>query len=214
MVKLIYQVGVPTIVMQSIGSVMVYGMNRILVGFTETAATVFGVYFKLQSFFFMPVFGLNNAMVPIVAYNYGARRPERIMETIKLSLKVALCFMLLGIALFQLMPGTLLKLFQASENMLGIGSTALRIISFHYFFAGFCIIAISVFQALNKAMFSLVVSIIRQLVVLLPAAWLLSRTGVLAAVWWSFPIAEFVAVCMCAVFMKRTYDTQVKGLAG
>ena len=174
----IYSVGIPSIVMQSIGSVMVFGMNQILIAFTQTATAVFGVYFKLQSFIFMPVFGLNNGMVPIVAYNYGARKPARIMKTIRLSVCYAVGIMLVGLLIFQFASPALLRLFQSGESasgdLLRIGVPALRIISYSFLFAGYCIVATAVFQALGHGVLSLVVSVVRQLFVLLPVAFLLS----------------------------------------
>ena len=210
----IYSVGVPSIAMQSIGSVMVFGMNQILISFTATATAVLGVYFKLQSFFFMPVFGLNNGMVPIVAYNYGARKPDRIARTIRLSVIYAVCIMLIGLLLFQLIPQVFLSMFMAegetSGDMLTIGVPALRTISLSFLFAGVCVVASSVFQALGHGVLSLIVSVVRQLVVLLPAAFLLSRTGGLDLVWWSFPIAELFSVALCALFLRRVYLREIK----
>jgi len=209
-IKKIYSVGLPSIIMGSIGSIMTYGMNRILISFTVTATAVFGVYFKLQSFVFMPVFGLNNGMVPILAFNLGARKKERIVQTIRLSILYAVCIMMIGLVVFQFMPEKLLMLFNASEEMLSIGVPALRTISISFLFAGFCVIAISVFQALGKGMLSLIVSVIRQLVVLLPSAYVLSLTGSMNAVWWAFPIAEFVSLIVSAFFLKRVYVRDIK----
>ena len=200
----IYAVGVPSIIMQAIGSVMTYGMNRILLGFTSTAAAVFGVYFKLQSFVFMPVFGLNNGLVPIIAYNYGAGKKDRLVKAIKLSVCYAIGIMLVGVLVFQIIPGPLLKLFDASEQMLQIGIPALRIISTHFVLAAFGIVCGSVFQALGNAVYSMIVSLTRQLIVLLPAAYLLAQTGDVTKVWWAFPIAELVSVTVSAIFMMQT----------
>lgn len=212
----IYSVGLPSIAMQSIGSVMVFGMNQILIAFTATATAVFGVYFKLQSFIFMPVFGLNNGMVPIVAYNYGAQKPDRIIKTIKLSILYAVSIMLLGFLAFQLVPDVLLSMFVAegdtTGDLLTIGVPALRVISLSFLFAGFCIVCSSVFQALGHGVLSLVVSVVRQLVVLLPAAFVLSRIHGLDTVWWSFPIAELFAVTLCALFLRRVYRKEIKGM--
>lgn len=209
----IYSVGLPSIGMQSIGSVMVFGMNQILIAFTATATAVFGVYFKLQSFIFMPVFGLNNGMVPIVAYNYGARKPQRIVSTIKLSVLYAVGIMLLGLAAFQLVPDVLLGMFlsaeDASTDLITIGVPALRTISYSFLFAGFCIVCSSVFQALGHGVLSLVVSVVRQLMVLLPVALLLSKAHGLDAVWWAFPIAELFAVTLCAIFLRRVYRKEI-----
>ncbi len=199
----IYKVGVPSIIMQSIGSVMTYGMNQILMVFSSTAAAVFGVYFKLQSFIFMPVFGLNNGMVPIIAFNYGAQNRERLVKTIKLSMMYAITLMCLGTLVFNLIPDKLLLLFEASDNMLAMGVPALRIISLHFLLAGFCIIGGSVFQALGNAVYSMINSICRQIVVLLPAAYLLSKLGNVNYVWFAFPIAEFMSVAMTSIFMVK-----------
>ena len=212
----IYSVGIPSIIMQSIGSVMVFGMNKILISFTTTATAVFGVYFKLQSFIFMPVFGLNNGMVPIVAYNYGARRPDRIMKTIKLSITYAVCIMLVGLLIFQFAPDVMLNLFRAegdSGDMLTIGVPALRIISLSFLFAGYAIVCSSVFQALGHGVLSLAVSVVRQLVVLLPVGFLLSLTGKLELVWWAFPIAELFSLTLCTIFLRRVYLHEIKPLS-
>ncbi len=211
----IYSVGVPSIAMQSIGSVMVFGMNQILLTFTATATAVFGVYFKLQSFIFMPVFGLNNGLVPIVAYNYGARQPKRILRAIQLSVIYATAIMLLGLLAFQLIPQVFLSIFMsegASGDMLSIGVPALRIISLSFVFAGFGIVCSSVFQALGHGVLSLLVSLVRQLIVLLPAAFVLSRTLGLDAVWWSFPIAELFSVVLSALFLRRVHRKEIHPL--
>lgn len=199
----IYEVGIPSIIMQAIGSVMIYGMNRILIAFSSTAVAVFGVYFKLQSFIFMPVFGLNNGMVPIIAYNYGAGKKDRLIKTLKLSIIYAVGLMLLGVIIFQVFPAPLFALFDASETMIAIGIPALRIISLSFIFAGFCIVCGSLFQALGNGVYSMVVSIARQLLVLLPVAYLLSLSGKVEAVWWAFPIAEIVSLSLTVFFMFR-----------
>ncbi len=199
----IMKISIPSIIMSAISSVMTFIMNIILVGFTETAAAVFGIYFKLQSFVFMPVFGLNNAMVPIIAYNYGAGKPERMRKTMKLSMMYAVLIMLLGLAVFQIIPEKLLLFFDASPHLLEIGVPALRIISLSFIFAGYCIISSSTCQALGYSMYSLWLSLLRQLVVLVPAAYLLSLTGVLRNVWLSFPIAEIVSVIIATIFIRR-----------
>ena len=200
----IYRVGIPSIVMQSIGSIMTFCMNRILFTFTPTATAVFGAYFKIQSFVFMPVFGLNNGMVPIISYNYGAAKLDRVKKTIKLTILTAVCIMVAGFSLFQFIPDKLLMLFDASESMLGIGTVALRIISTSFLLAGFCIIAGSVCQAIGNPFYSLIVAVTRQLVVLLPVAWLLSLSGRLELVWLSFPIAELASLTLSAIFLRRT----------
>ncbi len=190
MIGEIYKIGVPSIIMVAIGSAMTYLLNRILIPFTETAAAVFGVYFKLQSFVFMPVFGMNNGTIPIIAFNYGAGNRERMIKTVRFSMVIACSIMAVGTLLMQLFPGTMLKIFDASDNMLSIGIPALRTISISFVLAGFCIAMGSVFQAIGKSYFSMIVSFTRQLVVLVPVAYLLSKTGVLENVWWAFPIAE------------------------
>lgn len=208
----IYSVGVPTIVMNSIGSVMVFGLNQILIAFTDTATAVFGIYFKLQSFIFMPVFGLNNGMVPIIAYNYGARNRKRILDTMKLSVITAVSVMLIGLVVAELFPAQLLGLFEASEEMLRIGIPALRIICTCFIFAGFGIVSGSVFQALGHGVLSMIVSIVRQLLVLLPAAYLLSLSGRLELVWLAFPIAELASVAVCMIFTRRIIRTVIDPL--
>ncbi len=211
-IRRIYAVGVPSIVLSSIGSVMTFGLNQILNAFTTTATAVFGVYFKVQSFAFMPVFGLNNGMVPIVSYNLGAQKKRRLMDTVKFAMLVAVGYMLACLAVIQGLAVPILALFNASPDMLTIGVPALRIISLSFVFAGFSVICASTFQALGNGVLSMVVSIIRQLVVLLPAAYLLSLTGRLEAVWWSFPIAEVCALVLSAFFLSHTYQKIVKPL--
>ena len=209
----IYAVGFPSILMVAISSIMTYVMNKILIGFTSTAVAVFGAYFKLQSFVFMPTFGLNNGMIPIVAYNYGARKRSRVTSTIKLSVVFAETMMFVGVLIFQFFGESLLKYgFDASETMLALGVPALRTISLHFLLAGFCIISSSVFQALGNGVFSLIISFARQLLVLLPTAWLLSLSGRVDMVWWSFVIAEFVSLVLCAVFLKVIYNKKLKNL--
>lgn len=203
LIGIIYQVGLPSIIMQSIGSIMTYGMNRILVTFTETATAVFGVYFKLQSFIFMPVFGLNNGMVPIIAYNYGAGKKYRVIKTMKLSILYAVGIMLVGLSVMEIFPHVLLGFFNASENMLAIGVPALRIICLSFVFAGYCIVAGTVFQALGNGVYSMLVSVARQLLVLLPVAYFLSKLGNVNYVWWSFPIAELMSVAMTTFFLVK-----------
>lgn len=202
--KEIYRVGIPSTIMQAIGSVMTFGLNRILISFTEAATAVFGAYFKLQSFIFMPIFGLNNGMVPIVAYNYGAARMDRVKKTIKLTIMTAMSIMFVGFLAFQFIPALLLGMFSPSAEMLAVGPVALRTISYSFLLAGFCIIAGSVCQAIGNPMYSLIVSVCRQLVVLLPAAWLLAQTGNLDLVWLSFPIAELMSLLLSTIFLRRT----------
>ena len=202
----IYKVGVPSIIMQSIGSVMTYGMNLILEAF-GAAQTVFGIYFKLQSFIFMPVFGLNNGMVPIIAYNFGAGSRERVVKTMKSSIGYAVCIMLVGLAAMELFPAQLIGLFdeEATSELLVIGVPALRTICLSFCFAGYCIVVGSVFQALGNGVYSMLVSIARQLCVLLPVAWLFSLSGDVNLIWWAFPIAELVSLGMSTYFLMRIH---------
>ena len=203
-IKRILEIGIPSVLMISIGSIMTYAMNKILIVFTPTAVAVFGVYFKLQSFVFMPIFGLNNGMVPILAYNYGARRTDRIHKTIKLSVIYAVGIMLAGLIIFEVIPDKLLLLFNASDDMLSIGVHALRVVCLSYIFAGFCIITSSVCQAFGHGVYSLYIAVVRQIVVLVPSAFVLARLGGLSSVWWSFPVAETAAVLMSIFFLKRS----------
>ena len=208
----IYQIGVPSIIMQSIGSVMTTGMNLILMGISSTAAAVFGVYFKLQSFFFMPVFGLNNGLIPIISYNFGARKKKRMINTLKYGYLIAFIFTFVGFLCFEIMPAQLLSLFEASDKMLKIGVPALRVIGVHYLIAWFCIVTGTLFQAVGKATYSLYVSVARQLVVLLPVAYVLAKIGGLTFIWWSFPIAEIMSLAISLVCMKLTFNKVLKDL--
>ena len=210
MIGRIYAIGVPSIIMVAIGSIMTYSLNRILISFTETAAAVFGVYFKLQSFVFMPIFGLNNGVIPIVAYNYGAKKRERVIKAIKVAIVFAVSFMMIGLAVMQLMPAQLLGIFNASKDMLEIGTTALRTISLSFIAAGFAVVMSSTFQAFGKGVYSMLISIARQIIVLIPAAYLLSRTGVLANIWWAFPIAEVMSVLVATVLFIVLYKNVIK----
>ena len=212
-VRDIYKIGFPSILMVAIGSVTNYLMNIILGTFTSTAVAVYGAYFKIQSFFFMPVFGLNNGIIPIIGYNYGAKKRERIYRTIKFGVLYASCFMLLGALCFQIFPGALLGIFSPSETMLAIGVPALRRISLSFLLAGFCIVAGSACQALNKSMFSFFVSVLRQIVALIPAAWLLSLTGNVDNVWWCFPIAELMSLAASALFLRKALRDMEKKLS-
>lgn len=211
-IKRIYSVGVPSIILSSISSVMTFGMNKILILFSSTATAAFGVYFKLQSFVFMPVFGLNNGAVPIIAYNYGAKKPERIMKTLKLSICYATIIMLIGIAAFQLFPETLLNIFNASEYMMEIGVPMLRTISISFLFAGFCIVCMTLFQALSHGFLSLIASGVRQLIVLLPVAYFFAQTRTLEMVWWAFPIAEIFSVILCIFGIHYVYKRNIQTL--
>ena len=201
----IYKIGVPSIIMVAIGSVMTYAVNKILLSFTKTAAAVFGVYFKLQSFVFMPVFGMNNGIIPIIAFNYGAGNRKRMTKTVRFSMVLACSIMAVGTALMWLIPDTMLKIFDASDSMLSIGVPALRTISLSFVFAGFSIAMGSVFQAIGKSYFSMIVSFTRQLVVLVPVAYFLSKTGVLENVWWAFPIAEVFSLAVTVISYSYVY---------
>lgn len=210
----IYQIGVPSILMQSIGSVTTFGMNKILLDFFHsTAAAVFGVYFKLQSFIFMPVFGLTNGIIPIVAYNYGARNKKRIYQTLRLGAILAVSIMFVGMLVFQLLPEPLLRLFDASDKMIEVGIPALRIISLSFSFAGFCIVSSSIFQALGNGIYSLIMSVARQLVVILPVAYLFAKLfHNVDFVWYAYPIAEIASVLVCIILLKRILKVKVKSL--
>ena len=213
-VKEIYKIGIPSIIMQSIGSVMTFGMNQILMTFGEIlgeiAVGVFGIYFKLQSFVFMPIFGLNNGMVPIIGYNYGARKRERIVKVIKYAVIYAIAIMALGTLIFMIFPAQLLDVFKATGQMREIGISALRIISVMFMFAGVSIVLSSTFQAFGDAVKSMIVSITRQLAVLLPTAFLLSRTGNVHIVWWSLPVAEVFSITLCLIFYIKLYNKTIK----
>lgn len=209
----IYRVGIPSIIMQSIGSVMTFGMNKILLMFSSTAAAVFGVYFKLQSFIFMPVFGLNNGLIPIIAYNYGARNKKRITQTIKISTVIAVSIMIIGTIIFQTCPEFLLRnLFEASDQMVEIGVPALRIISLSFILAGFCIIFGSVFQALGNGVYSLIVSVSRQLLTILPLAYFFAKVFGLHMVWWAMALAELVSLAVSATLLRKIYKEKIKPL--
>ena len=208
----ILSIGVPSIVMNCIGAVMNFSMNQILQGFHETATGVFGIYYKLQSFFFMPLFGINNATISIVAFNYGAKNPQRITGTLKRSCLSAIVIMLTGLLAFQLVPELLLGIFNPSDEFLRIGCSALRIISLHFPLAAICIALSASFQALGNGIYSTITSLCRQMVVLLPAAYLLSLTGEVNNVWWSFPIAEFASLAVTVFFFLRIYRQKVKPL--
>lgn len=203
-VKEILRIGIPSTVMQAIGSVMNVCLNLILIQFTEAATAVFGAYFKIQSFIFMPVLGLNNAMVPIMSYNYGAKREDRYRKTLKLSIIAAVTIMSLGTIFFESIPGTLIGIFNPTEEMLSVGKIAFRVIGVHFPIAGFCIVCASVFQALNQPKYSLIVSICRQLGVLLPVAYIISLFGNLNFIWLCFPIAEIVSLTLSALFLRKT----------
>lgn len=216
----IYRIAVPSIIVQSIGSVMTFGMNLILMQYLKnsTAAAVFGVYFKLNSIFFMPVFGLNNGLVPIVAYNYGAGYRKRIIHARRLGTNAAVVIMAVGTAIFWLMPKELLGIFNASDNMLAIGEPALRIISLSFPFAGYCISTSSVMQALGSAFYSMINSLTRQLIILLPSAFILAamfrREGGLPAIWFSFLIAEAASVIMITALYRKVYRRKIAALPG
>ena len=204
----IYKVGAPSIVVQAIGSVMTYGMNLILASF-GAAQTVFGIYYKLQSFIFMAVFGLNNGMVPIIAYNYGAGKRERVIATMKTAIKYGVSIMLVGLLIMEIFPRQLIGLFNATPELIEIGVPALRTICLSFVFAGFCIVVGSVFQALGNGIYSMIVSVARQMCVLLPVAYLLSLSGNVNLIWLSFPIAELMSVAMSAFFLRKIYKNVI-----
>lgn len=208
----IYKIGVPSIIMVGIGSCMTFGLNKILLGFSTTAAAVFGVYFKLQSFVFMPIFGLNNGVIPIIAFNYGARDKKRITATLKFACTIAVSIMAVGTALMWIMPETMLRLFEASDDMMAIGVPALRIISTIFVVAGVNISLGSSFQALGKSVFSTITSFCRQIIVLLPAAYLLSKTGVLNYVWLAFPMSEIMSLIVSLICFRYIYKTLIAKL--
>lgn len=208
----IYSIGIPSIIMVAVGSIMTFSINKIVIAFTETAAAVFGVYFKLQSFVFMPLFGMNNGVIPIISFNYGARNKQRVMKTIGVAILFALFFMAIGLAAMQILPKELLSIFNASDQMIKIGVPALKTISISYIFAGFSVVLISVFQAFGKGLFSMSISIARQLVVLVPCAYLLSKTGELDNVWWAFPIAEVMSVLVAGALFIYLYKKVITKL--
>ena len=212
----IYAIGLPSVIMMAIGSVMTFLMNKILIVYHaahETAATAFGIYFKLNSFIFMPVFGMNNGVVPIIAYNYGAQNRARMVEAIKRSAVYASAIMVVGMALFLAIPGTLLNIFDASETMLSVGIPALRTICLSFWIAGACIALSGSFQALGKSLYSMVISIVRQLVFLVPIAYMLARYGAANGnsnlVWWCFPLAELASLAVTLAFFRRLYRTLI-----
>lgn len=209
-IKNIYKVGFPSIIMASISSVMTFGMNQILLTFTKTSAAFFGVYIKLQSFIFMPIFGLNNGLVPIISYNFGAQKKQRILLAIRLGITYAVAIMMIGLILFEVFPKLLLSFFNPSTEMLNIGVPGLRIIAIHFLFAGASIVLSTTFQALNHGSCSLVVSVARQLGVLLPVAYLMSLTGNIDLVWLSYPIAEIASLSISIFFFYRIYHNQIK----
>ena len=211
-IRSIMNVGIPSIIMVGIGSINNFGINQILQSFSETATGVFSIYFKLQSFFFMPLFGINNAVISIVAFNYGARNPDRMLKTLKLSVAAGLTIMLTGLAAFQLVPELMLSLFDPSPEFMSMAVRALRTISWCFPVAAVCIILGSTFQALGTGIYSTIVSLCRQLIVLLPAAWLLSKTGDVNLVWWAWPIAETMGLSMTVFLFLRNYRQRIKPL--
>lgn len=208
----ILMVGIPSVIMVAIGSVMNFSMNQILQGFSETATSVFGIYFKLQSFFFMPLFGINNATISIMAFNYGARDPKRIMGTLKRAAVVAFTIMILGLLAFQFLPDLLLGMFNPSDEFLRIGRQALRTISWAFPMAAIGIAVSASFQALGDGIYSTITSLCRQLLVLLPAAYLLSLSGEVTRVWWAYPIAEVISCCVTVALFLRIYNRKIKPL--
>lgn len=212
-IKPIYFIAIPSILMMSIGSIMTYAMNVILIAFSTTATAVFGVYFKLQSFFFMPVFGLNNGLIPVLSFNYGAKDKKRIDDALKFALGLAFYIMLIGTITFELIPGTLLDMFNASDDMKSMGITALRTIAVHFPLAAIGIVLSSIFQAFAQSVYSLIVSVMRQLVVLIPAARLLGQTGYVNNVWWAFLVAEAVSLIASLFFFRKVYTKMIHPFA-
>lgn len=210
--KDIYAVGFPAMIMQAITSVMQFGLNIVLAGLSETAVAVMGIYGRLQSFVFMPVIGLNQGTLPVIGYNYGARNRERVMKAFKVAFSAAFCIMLVGLLIFQTMPRTLLSMFNATENMYAIGIPALRTISICFLPASFGILSSSFFQATGHGMISLWASLIRQMVGILPLAWILASIGGLKLVWFSFPLAEILGILFCAIMMRRIYQKDIRHL--
>lgn len=209
-VKDIYAVGIPTIIMQAIGTILITSLNKILIGFSTSAVAVFGIYFRLQSFIFMPVFGLNTGMIPVIGYNYGARKPKRITATIKVGLIVAVTIMGIGTALFILFPHILLSWFNATPEMVEIGIVAMQRISLGFTLAGVSIVLIALFQGMGYGYLSMINSVTRQLVFLLPAAYLLGRFVGLDALWYSFFIAEIASFSLTLYFFWKIYKTKIK----
>lgn len=205
----IYEIGFPSIVMQSAASFMIFQLNNLLASFSTTATAVLGVYFKLQSFVILPVFGLNNSVISIVSYNYGAGKIKRLLKTVKVANIYAFSIMLAGFVLCQILPVQILKIFDASDNMLAIGVPALRIISFSFLIAPFSIVSSGTFQALGKGTFSLIISLIRQLIVILPLSYLLSRIMGMKGVWVAFPIAEIVAGILTIIYLRKLYKNEI-----
>lgn len=205
----IYEIGFPSIVMQSAASFMIFQLNNLLASFSTTATAVLGVYFKLQSFVILPVFGLNNSVISIVSYNYGAGKIKRLLKTMKVANIYAFSIMLAGFVLCQILPSQILKIFDASDNMLAIGVPALRIISFSFLIAPFSIVSSGTFQALGKGTFSLIISLIRQLIVILPLSYLLSRVMGMKGVWVAFPIAEIVAGILTIIYLRKLYKNEI-----
>ena len=212
-IKSIYFIAIPSILMMSIGSIMTYMMNLILIAFSTTATAVFGVYFKLQSFFFMPVFGLNNGLIPVLSYNYGAKNKQRIDAALRFALSLAFAIMLLGTVTFECMPGVLLDMFNASNDMKGMGIIALRTIAIHFPLAAVGIVLSSIFQAFGQSIYSLIISVMRQLVVLIPAAWLLGQTGNVNNVWWAFMTAEIISLAASVFFFRHIYKKMIHPIA-
>ena len=206
----ILAVGIPATIMIGIGSLMNFGMNQILQSFNETATGVFGIYYKLQSFFFMPVLGMNNAVISIVAFNYGAQRPDRMIKTLKIAVCAALALMTAGLLVFRFAPNTLLGMFNPTEEFLVLGAGALRTISLHFPIAAICIILGATFQALGNGIYSSITSLCRQLVVLLPAAFLLSLSGDVNNVWWAFPIAEIASGLITVYLFSKLYRKKIQ----
>ena len=212
-IREILSVGVPSFFMQAITSITTYVMNSILIAYSEAAVTVYGIYFKLQSFIFMPIFGMNNGMVPIIAYNYGAKQKDRIMSTLKYAIGASTCIMLIGTLLFNLFPDWFMKLFNAEGELLTLGCVALATISFHFIFAGFNIVILSAYQALGNGVYALIISILRQLVLIIPIAFILGKMFGVNSLWWAFPIAEVISTIVNIFLFRKIYNDKIKPLA-
>lgn len=210
--KEIYAVGAPSIVMQALASILQLGLNGILAGLSETAVAVNGVYGRVQSFIFMPVFGLNQGAMPVMGYNYGARNKERLMGAYKVAFTIAFGIMLIGFILFQVFPETFLSIFNASDNMYAIGVPAFRIISLCFIPASFGIITASLFQATGHGVMSLWMSLIRQMIGILPLAFIFSKAAGLPYVWAAFPAAEVLGVTFAVFALIRVYKNEIKYL--
>ncbi|MFC2584748.1 MAG: MATE family efflux transporter [Lachnoanaerobaculum saburreum] len=211
-IKQIYKVGIPSIAMQAMSTLMILGLNKILVTYSDMAVNVLGIYYKLQSFVFMPIFGLNNGMTPIVAFNYGAKNKDRIVKVLKYSFIASIVIMVIGTAIFWLFPKELMMLFNPNEEMMKLGIPALRICSLCFILAAFDVMAIATFQSLGNGMYALYASFLRQLVLIIPLAYVLSNMFGLEAVWYSIPLAELGCAFFDIYLMKKIYKQKIANL--